>query len=315
MPDIYNNFGISVDPDSTPSSNYGSFGVVNSTLNGLSTTPNIVTQSVSPQALNSGVLNGNINSSNFVHGVSGWQIRSDGSAEFQNVTGLSFSGATITGSFINGSSITGGSIVGSTFSTDASLPASGSGIYIDSASGFSIYNSGNILLNFSQNNISFNTPLGIACAEFLPFSTNQFSLVIAGSGTEYDFNTSYFGASINTADLGTSGTPWGTVYYVTLHQVSDIRIKQEVSKMAYGLEHVLRMEPISYTFRGEKRIGFSAQDISKIVPEVTKNCNESSVVGTASINQVDLIPVLVNAIKELKDEIDQLRGQISKNMV
>ena len=86
--EVYNNFGISNGMPSVYSLNE---------LEG--TVPDIVSNSVSPTALNSGDLtveinyvNGYLQSRNFVTGTTGWQIKADGTAEF---VGLTLSGGTL----------------------------------------------------------------------------------------------------------------------------------------------------------------------------------------------------------------------------
>lgn len=61
------------------------------------------------------------------------------------------------------------------------------------------------------------------------------------------------------------------------------------------------------TKRETQEIGFLAQELMKIYPELVAQDKE----GYYSINYIGLIPVLVEAIKELKHEITELRGGVS----
>lgn len=58
--------------------------------------------------------------------------------------------------------------------------------------------------------------------------------------------------------------------------------------------------------KSKVHIGFSAQDMYKIVPEITRGASPDST-ETASINKTQLIPVLVRAIQELHEEIEMLK--------
>lgn len=107
-------------------------------------------------------------------------------------------------------------------------------------------------------------------------------------------------------DLGATTRQWNNIYCVTLTQSSDIRIKENVGTISYGLGDVLAMEPIVYSLYGERRIGFSAQALHKLVPEVTRNAEEGTPVGSASVIYSDIIPVLVKAIQELSEKVDRL---------
>lgn len=91
----YNQFGVYIGPKNP---------LTTSTPNNLGLIPNLVTDSVNPGAIGSGdmstqasLTNGWLQSSNFKTGVTGWQIKSNGDAEFGNGT---FRG-NISGSTIN----------------------------------------------------------------------------------------------------------------------------------------------------------------------------------------------------------------------
>ena len=53
-------------------------------------------------------------------------------------------------------------------------------------------------------------------------------------------------------------------------------------------------------------IGFIAQDVEKVLPTLVRE-NEN---GKLSIRDKGIVPVLVEAIKELKAEIEELKKQI-----
>ena len=98
--------------------------------------------------------------------------------------------------------------------------------------------------------------------------------------------------------------------------VSDARDKTEIEGVPHGLEFVKKLEPVSYEFRagsresigdGIKRYGFLAQDILKIEgdsPVIIDNENPEKL----RYRGESLVPILVNAIKELAEEIERLKG-------
>lgn len=195
MSNSYNNFGVANTPIGVPTTEYGPFGVVNSSQSGLSTIPNIVTDSVSPTALNSGVLSGNINSANYVTGVSGWAIKADGSAEFQNITGLAFSGISI-----NGSTITGGTI---------RTAASGQRLVIDNANLLTFYDSS-----------------GSVVASMAPGVSSDF-LIFAGTPplfNGYQFSQTAFSSNPSSSNLGSTSFPWGNVYALKYYLATNVFI-------------------------------------------------------------------------------------------
>jgi hypothetical protein len=120
----------------------------------------------------------------------------------------------------------------------------------------------------------------------------------------YDLNGGNGGGSLVYADT----------LYATYGSVSDIRYKKEVTASTYGLSEVLKMNTIRYKYDLpiEKRsgndpnfhIGFSAQEMLEIVPEAVMYDNTREVYAIATN---EIIPVLVNSIKELKAEINELK--------
>lgn len=107
-------------------------------------------------------------------------------------------------------------------------------------------------------------------------------------------------------DLGSSSYRWDTVYCDTLNESSDRRIKTDIKDLTYGIGTINKMLPYSYVKNGKKRLGFIAQDIYEIIPEIAHNCDPESEAGTAYYNQLDLIPVIVKAIQELDTKVNNI---------
>jgi len=87
---------------------------------------------------------------------------------------------------------------------------------------------------------------------------------------------------------------------------SDISLKKDISNIGYGLDAVLRMQPRKFNFKSSdaEGIGFVAQEIEKVVPEVVSGKD-----GEKSIDYGPLTAVLVRAIQEQQGEIGELRQQ------
>jgi trimeric autotransporter adhesin len=98
---------------------------------------------------------------------------------------------------------------------------------------------------------------------------------------------------------------------------SDLRDKTNFGTVPHGLDFVNKLEPVSFQFKksreddtphGNARYGFKAQDILALEgdnPVIIDNENEDSL----KYNGEALVPVLVNAIKELKAEIELLKNK------
>ena len=100
---------------------------------------------------------------------------------------------------------------------------------------------------------------------------------------------------------------------------SDIRLKTDIEPIKDALDKVTNLEGIEYTRKstGEREIGFVAQNVKEVVPELVD-------VIDASTEEQEALPdlhvmkyqnttaLLVEAVKELKAEVDTLRQEIAE---
>ncbi|NQU87765.1 MAG: tail fiber domain-containing protein, partial [Mariniphaga sp.] len=94
---------------------------------------------------------------------------------------------------------------------------------------------------------------------------------------------------------------------------SDISFKKEISEISTPLEKILQLNGVEYNFKCEeypeknfsdkRKIGLIAQDVEKIIPGVVS----TSMDGTKSIFYSEIIPILIEAIKELQLQIAELQ--------
>jgi len=118
----------------------------------------------------------------------------------------------------------------------------------------------------------------------------------------------------NNSSLGTPSYRWKTVYATSgTVNTSDRRLKTDIQPLKYGLKQVLSLDPVSFKWKsepnGETKLGLIAQDLKKVLPEVV-NGDENK--GNLGVYYSDLIPVLINAIKEQQNVIDKQQKQISE---
>ena len=102
-----------------------------------------------------------------------------------------------------------------------------------------------------------------------------------------------------------------TAYSSTV--ASDERLKTNIKHTKYGLEDVLKMRGVEFNWReklnGKYDIGFIAQEMKEIAPELV-----SEVVGLhgedshLAVDYTKVVPILVESIKELKEELDGIRN-------
>lgn len=145
-------------------------------------------------------------------------------------------------------------------------------------------------------------------------------------------STSYFGSTYKYIWQGWGWGEWMYIYggvgggtrmyldtlYATYGSISDMRYKINVNPLHYGLEQISQLNPISYVYNyppnhisaGDKstHLGLSAQEVQSIMPELVHNMVDKDMLA---ITMVEMIPVLVNAIKQQQVQIEDLKNQIN----
>lgn len=91
---------------------------------------------------------------------------------------------------------------------------------------------------------------------------------------------------------------------------SDSKLKKNVENIVYGLNSVLALRPVSYNWIPEnlgtqKEIGFIAQEVKSIIPEIIGKNSDS----TLSLDYPKLTAVLVKAIQELEARLKTLENK------
>lgn len=85
---------------------------------------------------------------------------------------------------------------------------------------------------------------------------------------------------------------------------SDERLKSDIKTIYNALEKVSQMRGVTFTKNDRKGTGVIAQEMQKVMPEVVHNGDEY-----LSVAYGNLVGVLIEAIKELKEEVDELKGK------
>jgi len=86
-----------------------------------------------------------------------------------------------------------------------------------------------------------------------------------------------------------------------INNSSDIRLKSNIETLNDSLNKVLSMRGVSYTKDNKQSIGLIAQEVINVIPEVVNTDSEYM-----SVAYGNLIALLIEAIKELNDKIDNL---------
>jgi hypothetical protein len=94
---------------------------------------------------------------------------------------------------------------------------------------------------------------------------------------------------------------------------SDERLKEDIQPIVGGLEKVMQLQGVSYkrndVENAKTQIGVIAQQVESILPEVVLTADDE--MGTKSVDYSKMTAVLIEAVKELKQEVTQLKQQIN----
>jgi hypothetical protein len=90
---------------------------------------------------------------------------------------------------------------------------------------------------------------------------------------------------------------------------SDLSKKYDIGSINYGLNEIMKLHPVTYKLKGlnSQDIGFIAQEVKKIIPEIVYGEE-----GEMTLSYSQITPVLVKAIQELKAENDKLKIENGK---
>ena len=94
---------------------------------------------------------------------------------------------------------------------------------------------------------------------------------------------------------------------------SDARLKTNVNTINDALSIVGKLRGVSFDWKesGEHSIGVIAQEVEKVLPELVLTQQVLDPTGEKEVKSVDygkIVGVLINAINELKAEVDELKG-------
>jgi hypothetical protein len=86
---------------------------------------------------------------------------------------------------------------------------------------------------------------------------------------------------------------------------SDMTLKQDFTPIQNPLDIISQLTGFGFTWKESKQkaYGLSAQEVEKVIPEIVKDRPD----GTKGINYMNLTAFLIEAIKDLKQEIEELK--------
>jgi hypothetical protein len=144
---------------------------------------------------------------------------------------------------------------------------------------------------------------------FMSFHKGGYYAVNFGLDSDTVLRIGGWSASANRWQLDMSGnmTAAGNVT-----AYSDIRLKDNIELIENALEKVAQLNGVTFTRKdhedkNRRHAGVIAQEIEKVLPEVVSEDNE----GIKNVAYGNMVALLIEAIKELKGEIEELKSKIS----
>ncbi len=97
---------------------------------------------------------------------------------------------------------------------------------------------------------------------------------------------------------------------VTAYAPSDGRLKRDIVTISDAMAKVKALRGVDYTMKdsGRRETGLIAQEVLQVVPEVVREGSD----GVYGVSYGNLVGLLIEAIKEQQQQIDELKAQLNK---
>lgn len=263
-----------------------------------------------------------------LNGTSGSATPSSGSISFAGANGVTITGASATLTVSTPQDLRTSAtptFVGVLLSSALANTQGGTGVTSSTGTGSVVLNtspslvtpvlgtpaSGNLSNCTSYGGAITNTQVTNALG-YIPGAATPYSLSVTttlGVGGVASFTSSTAATSANTgAVVVTGGIGLGGSLYAAgnVTAYSDRRIKKDIVNIPNALEKVCKLNGVTYTRTdtGERGTGVIAQEVLAVLPEAVFGSEEE----LYSVAYGNIVGILIESIKELKKEIDILKG-------
>ena len=174
---------------------------------------------------------------------------------------------------------------------------------------------------------STGTAIGIGSIEYLLDASSLTTI-----------NNNFAPSTDNIRDLGSSALRWDDVYATNgVIQTSDRTEKESIQSLSYGLNDLLKLNPVSFKWNKthigitpissaekEVKLGFIAQEVMEVLPEIVQTHNWMPISedrpGEFALEPMPLLgmsyheftPVIVKAIQEQQEMIESLKTELKE---
>lgn len=113
----------------------------------------------------------------------------------------------------------------------------------------------------------------------------------------------------------TQTSTFNSIQVKNVYNYSDTRAKSNIQTLNNGLSSIIKLRPVSYSFADKsdrsmfrtggsgQEIGLLAQEVEKVLPDIVLTDPD----GKKLINYTAIIPIMIDAIKALQQEIETLK--------
>lgn len=136
-------------------------------------------------------------------------------------------------------------------------------------------------------------------------------VVVDDTATNTTFYPALITASSGNANVKISSTKLtfnpssGLLTSTDYNSSSDVALKEDIAPIVNPLEILERLHGVSFTWKDskEKSFGLTAQEVELVLPEIVRDRPD----GVKGINYLNLIAFLIEAVKDLRREIQELK--------
>jgi len=261
-------------------------------------------------------------SDNFVLSTSGGNNRKStpnliGLSLFNNDSGFTTNTGTVTGTGSSGRIALWNSSTGLTSDSDLAWNSSTNKLIFADNSGYSLKNNSGVF--------EFNTDQDDTSTKINGFGGTG-SLTI-GEGTIFTAGSGFYVPSGYGISAGTTATASGTIRATgnIVAYYSDEKLKDFKGTIPNALDKVCKLNGYYYTQNEkaaelgyenyERQVGVSAQEVEKVMPEVVETApiSYNNDEDYLTVDYGRLVPLLIESIKELKNEIEILKNKSCGN--
>lgn len=199
----------------------------------------------------------------------------------------------------------------------------------------SVANGGTGISSFSNGQLAIGNSSGTLTAATLTGTANRITItngngsitISAPQDIATTSNPRFGSLGIGTAASGTTGEIRATNQITSYY--SDERLKEDIVEITDALDKVMQLRGVTYKpnsiaeelgYKKESQVGVIAQDVEKVLPEAVKPAPfdimlfENTEISRSgqnykTVQYEKLVPLLIEAIKELNKEVKQLKSK------